>query len=190
MSFELSFQKSFDASFAWSFEASDVRSNALSLETSDARSDVTSIEMSNGMSDEVGLRMSLLGSFDRSFQRNSEGSFQRSFELRVSSEAHSRPRSYPSWQLWSMTEPQAPMTIQTRTTQCSLTRTTIGAPPDSDRKPLICQSPSANSFATSSLNSASPTLSARPEACQPTSPAVSSRNIWTRLRSVTPSRRE
>jgi hypothetical protein len=76
MSFELSFQKSFDASLRWSSEASDVRSNALNLETSDARSDVKSNEMSDGRSDEVSLRISVL----RYFPANSETSFLASFE--------------------------------------------------------------------------------------------------------------
>jgi len=76
MSFELSFQKSFDASFRLSFEVSDVRSNALSDETSDARSDVTSIEMSDGRSNVVCLPVGVL----RCCPANSETSFLTSFQ--------------------------------------------------------------------------------------------------------------
>ena len=39
MSFELSFQKSFDASFAWNLELSDARNDVLSFHSSDAKSD-------------------------------------------------------------------------------------------------------------------------------------------------------
>ena len=87
MSFDLSFQRSFDASFRLSFEASDERSDALSFETSDARSDAASLEMSDGMSDEVSLRRSFLGSFEGSFpaslQRSFHGSIQRYFRLPI-----------------------------------------------------------------------------------------------------------
>jgi len=76
MSFELSFQKSFDASFRRSFEASDVRSDALSFETSEERSDVTSTEISAGGSDEVSFRVSVL----RCIPANSETSFLTSFQ--------------------------------------------------------------------------------------------------------------
>ena len=48
MSFELSLQKSFDASLRRGFEECDVRNDLLRLETSDARSDVTSNDMSDG----------------------------------------------------------------------------------------------------------------------------------------------
>jgi hypothetical protein len=82
MSFELSFQKSFDASFGLSFEASDERSNALSFETSDAPCDVTSIEMSDGRSDEVSFRVSVLRYFPASCETSFLASFQRSFEER------------------------------------------------------------------------------------------------------------
>ena len=82
MSFELSFQKSFDASSRPSFEASDERSDALSFETSDARSDEASFQMSDGRSCEVSFRVCFL----RYFPANSETSFpassRRSFEPR------------------------------------------------------------------------------------------------------------
>lgn len=49
---------------------------------------------------------------------------------------------------------------------------------------------SAASLATSTLSSSSALPTAGPAACQRTIPLPSSRNIWTRLRSVTPSRFE
>jgi hypothetical protein len=64
VSFELSFQESFDASFRLSFEVSY------------ARSDDASFEMSDGRSYEVSFRVSVL----RCFPANSEASFLASFQ--------------------------------------------------------------------------------------------------------------
>jgi hypothetical protein len=79
MNFELSFQRSFDASFRWSFEESDERSNTLSFEMSDARSDEASFELSDGRSYEVSFRVCFL----RYFLANSDASFPKSFEERI-----------------------------------------------------------------------------------------------------------
>jgi len=84
MSFELSSQKSSDASLRRSFVPSDVRSDALSLETSAARSDVKSNEMSDGRSDELSLQVSILRRFpansETSFPASLQGSFEKSDE--------------------------------------------------------------------------------------------------------------
>jgi hypothetical protein len=76
MSFELSFQRSFDASFRLNFAASHVRSDALSFEMSNARSDEASFEMSDGRSSEVSFRVCFL----RYFPANSETSYPASFQ--------------------------------------------------------------------------------------------------------------
>jgi hypothetical protein len=83
MSFDLSFQRSFDASFRLSFEASDERSDALSFEVSDARSDEASSEMSDGRSYEVSSRVCFLRCFPANSETSILGSFPASFQTKL-----------------------------------------------------------------------------------------------------------